>query len=218
MKFKAFVLLLFVLGFVGVSYSQMNYIYLQDLEQGKYLEKAQKTSVKKFFDRMVSNGFELESSPRKWKVVTETMNYIYYGIERIALNGEKIITNFSKVDAFEIKTLFPIYANTDGVHIKAKLYYLFIHDYEQQSIRPVCDKRYRITYDKYKMILDENGINVKMNVTGYCYDDKVLSMKIDCILDPTSLEVLEQHNQITDYINPENNENNDLKSKLKALF
>lgn len=206
-------ILLFIL-FSTLLKAQTSYTYLEDLQNGMYLERATSTSVKEFFDRIMSNGFMEKTNKRKWKIVANTIEYVYYGI-LVDRKGEAVVENFCKVDAFKVKTLFPIWENTDGVHIKAKLYYMYIHDLEQQSIRPTCDKRYRINYDNYKFDLTEKGIKAYMNVSGYCYDDKVLNIKINCLLDKNSLDVIEGSNDIDDKINPANNKSS---SKFKNLL
>lgn len=180
-----------------------NYIYLEDLNQGKYLERAAKSSIKDFFSRIIANGYELEKSPYKWKVLQDTPYWIYYGTLKKAPNGEMMVENFYKVDAEQLKTLFPIYYNTDGSHIKAKLYYLFVHDIEQQRLRVYCDKRYKIEYDKNDIRLTKKGIEVKMNYRGKCYDDEVVNVKVKAILDPNSLELISKDAKITDKVQPE---------------
>jgi len=213
-----FTIVLFIISIFTPLKSQTTYIYLNDVRDGKFLERATSTPVNVFLERLMSNGFELEKNPRKWRIVVETANHIFYGILSVAPNGEEMVGSFCKTDVFKVKELFPIFENTDGVNIKAKLYYLYIHNLEQTSIRPECDKRYKLVYEKYKFRFTQKGIEVYMNVSGFCYDEKVLNVKINCLLDQGSLEILEEDNEIKDYIHPENDKTIKSKSKIKNFI
>ena len=53
--------------------AQTSYTYLEDLQNGKHLDRATSTSLKEFFNRIMSNGFMEKTNKRKWKVVANNI-------------------------------------------------------------------------------------------------------------------------------------------------
>ncbi|MXV37848.1 hypothetical protein GO491_04015 [Flavobacteriaceae bacterium Ap0902] len=171
------------------SCNKGGYIALRDAERGMFLDRANKVSINTFFDRRMES--ELESNYRHdWQIVNEDLEYIYFGTF-VEKNGFTIVSPFYKVDREKLTERFPGFRSIEGKHIKAKVFQSFVKPIIDSRLLTLCPQSYNVQYGKRSYKLTDQGIESSIDFTGRCYEDKIFTAKVNILLDPSNIEVLD---------------------------
>lgn len=92
-------------------------IYLSNIEE--YKHTALRESFKEFFNKRMDNEEMYKGRSRRYDIVHEDSNFIYYGI--IFLESTKeYVTSLFKTNKLYVTTQFPNYKNIEGYHVRRK--------------------------------------------------------------------------------------------------
>lgn len=179
---------------IVTSCNQGGYIALKDAERGMFLDRSRKVSTNTFFDRRMESELESQLS-KDWYIVNEDLEYVYFG-QLMKQNGFTMINPFYRVDRVKLDSLFPGYRSIEGKHIKAKVFQSFIKPVIEEHVMNKCPQSFNIQFSKRQYKLTKDGIAADVKLQGKCYEKRVMRADINVLLDPESLEVLEEKTSI----------------------
>ncbi len=208
----------------------VNYVYLEDVKNGQGLNRASITSDRKYFDYIMSNELGNPKGKPIYETILETSDKVYYGVVKVVPGiNKQIIDPFYAAPIENIRMYFPGFQDIDGNHVKAKAFYSFFDREIETILKPVCPNSYSYHYNNMKIDLVNNGIRVDAILQGKCYEDVIFGKEVSALLDPNTLDVLQEYSITLDNTKGEKTEDGaigesepvlkkGIKGKLKSLY
>lgn len=185
----------YIFLFIGIislySCNRGGYIALSDAEKGMFLDRASTKSVNTFFYRRMEGDLN-SNNKKEWIIVNEDLDYIYFGL-LVNQNGFNVVNPFYKVNREQLNKEFPGFRNIKGGHVKAKVFQTFIKPILDERLVSICPDSYNVDYSKKQYELTKDGIESVVEFTGRCYEDKIFKAKVNVLLDPSNIDVLDSN-------------------------
>jgi len=159
------------------------YLYVDDILQGKNLEKAQEISVNDFFNKRMQNKIR-KINVGNWDVLFQNDDFVYIGKPRLKniFSEKRIIDTLFKVYNNHLISQLPQYKSIEGYIIRQKIY-SSIQNYKIQNSE---NKDFYVS-EKYVSELKSGTIEIQISVS----DNENANEIYILIFDKNTLELLE---------------------------